>query len=444
MKPVLRWMLKALLALAVLMAVGLGVLAWWLSGDGLRTQLEARASERLGVAVTVGRLSLDVWPLPNVVITDARLATTPPLTAQSIRLRPVWSKLLAQPRELEMASLSLSGLMLPQQALDQVSQTLSKSEHSAQKRQGLSAKKALKTEDKPDADMPVQIGLLAIAQHVALDKVTWLSKAGEALTVSGDVRLSAARDEAQVDLALGGGTLRGVLRLAKTAPASQPTWQLRGELKTQAVDLQALPGLGTRMSGRLEANTTLEAQASQLGEIGAALQTRTAFQVSGAVIKGIDVAKAVRTLGLSRGGETVLQQLSGQLTTRGAGAPMQLALTELQAQSSLLKASGAVNVGAAASAGAPRALSGRLDVDLTAGDSKVGQVVDKTVGQLVGIPLEISGTTAAPQVQPTKGAMIGGAIGSVMAPVIGTGAGAKLGDKAATKLQGFKEKLFGK
>jgi hypothetical protein len=444
MKPVLKWMLKALLALGVLVAVGLGVLAWWLSGDGLRTQLEARASERLGVAVTVGQLSLDVWPLPNVVITDARLATTPPLTAQTIRLRPVWGKLLAQPRALEMASLGFSGLMLPQQALDQVSQMLSKGEHSAQKRQGLSAKKALKTEDNTDADMPVQIGLMAIAQHVALDKVTWLSKAGEALTVSGDVRLSAARDEARVDLALGGGTLRGVLRLAKTAPASQPTWQLRGELKTQGVDVLALPGLGTRMAGRLEANTTLEARAAQLGDIGAALQTRTAFQVSGAVIKGIDVAKAVRTLGLSRGGETVLQQLSGQLTTRGAGAPMQLSLTELQAKSNLLRASGAVNVGAAATAGAPRALSGRLDVDLTAGDSKVGQVVDKTVGQLVGIPLEISGTTAAPQVRPTKGAMIGGAIGSVMAPVIGTGAGAKLGDKAATKLQSFKEKLFGK
>lgn len=440
MKPVLKWMLKALLALGVLMAIALGVLAWWLSGDGLRTQLEARASERLGVAVTVGQLSLDVWPLPNVVITDARLATTPPLTAQTIRLRPVWGKLLATPRELEMASLGFSGLMLPQQALDQVSQMLSKGEHSTQKRQGLPAKKALKTEDNTDADIPVQIGLMAIAQHVALDKVTWLSKAGEALTVSGDVRLSATRDEAQVDLALGGGTLRGVLRLAKAAPASQPTWQLRGELKTQGVDVLALPGLGTRMAGRLEANTTLEARAAQLGDIGAALQTRTAFQVSGAVIKGIDVAKAVRTLGLSRGGETVLQQLSGQLTTRGAGAPMQLSLTELQAQSSLLRASGAVNVGAAAIAGAPRALSGRLDVDLTAGDSKVGQAV----GQLVGIPLEISGTTAAPQVQPTKGAMIGGAIGSVMAPVIGTGAGAKLGDKAATKLQSFKEKLFGK
>jgi hypothetical protein len=161
--------------------------------------------------------------------------------------------------------------------------------------------------------------------------------------------------------------------------------------------------------------------------------------VKGAVIKGVDLAKAVRTLGLSRGGETTLQQLSGQLSTRGTGAAMQLTLSDLQAKSSILRANGTVSVGAASGPGAPRALSGRVDVDLTAGDSKVGQAV----GQLVGIPLEISGTTAAPQVQPTRGAMIGGAIGSVMAPVIGTGAGAKLGDKAAQKLQGWKDKLFG-
>jgi hypothetical protein len=32
----------------------------------------------------------------------------------------------------------------------------------------------------------------------------------------------------------------------------------------------------------------------------------------------------------------------------------------------------------------------------------------------------------------------------VMAPVIGTGAGAKLGDKAARTLGGWKDKLFGK
>jgi hypothetical protein len=227
--------------------------------------------------------------------------------------------------------------------------------------------------------------------------------------------------------------------VAGKAPVVSSPWQLRGELKTRGVDLAALPGVGARLAGRLEATTVLEAQAAQLGGLGVALQTRTPFNVSGAVIKGVDLVKAVSTLGLSRGGETALQQLSGNLTTRGSGAPMQISLSNLEAQSSLLKASGAVNVGAAAASGAPRPLSGKVDVDLLGGDG-----VGKAVGALVGIPLEISGTTAAPQVQPTKGAMIGGAIGSVMAPVIGTGAGAKLGDKAAQKLGSLKEKLFGK
>jgi hypothetical protein len=290
----------------------------------------------------------------------------------------------------------------------------------------------------------LNVGLLAIAQLVQLDQVTWVTNANEAVTISGDVRLTAARDAADLDLKLAGGSLRGTLRLAPTSQEAKAAWQLRGELKTQGVNLSELPGLKARISGRLQATTTLDAQAARLDGLDSALQTRTQFNVSGAVIQGVDLLKAVRTLGLSReatrGGQTPLEQLSGNLTTRGAGASMQLSLTDLQAQSKLLKASGAVNVGAAASAGAPRALNGKVDVDLAAGDGVVGQAT----GALVGIPLDISGTTASPIVMPTKGAMIGGAIGSVMAPVIGTGAGAKLGDKAATKIQGWKDKLFGK
>jgi hypothetical protein len=273
---------------------------------------------------------------------------------------------------------------------------------------------------------------------VSLDNVIWLSGGGELLSLNGDLSLSDARDQVNVNLRLASGTLRGVLRLS--SKDGKRDWQLRGELATSGVELAQLPGAGLRMAGRLNGTTTMEAQAAQLAGIGAALQTRTPFNVSGAVIKGVDLAKAVRTLGMSRGGETALQQLSGTVSTRGTGAPMVIALADLQASSSILKASGAVNVGAAASPGAPRALSGKVNVDLTAGDSQVGQAV----GQLVGIPLDISGTTAAPVVAPTKGAMIGGAIGSVMAPVIGTGAGAKLGDKAANALGGLKEKLFGK
>lgn len=442
MNRIFKFLVSTLLALALLLAAAAGALAWWLSGDGPRAQVQALASERLGVPVTLGKLSLSVLPWPEVVVDDLMMATQPPVKAQQVQLRPAWRKLFSEPRELEIRLLSLKGLSLPQQGLDQLSQSLSKSERSAQNIQGLPAQKTSKNTSVSTAaqDSPaVRVGLLAIPQHTQLEDVVWYSKAGQPLALSGDVRMSATRGEAQVDLKLGGGTVRGPLRLARKTSDGKAPWQLRGELKTQGVDLAALPGVGARLAGRLEATTTLEAQAAQMDGIGTALQTRTQFSVGGAVIKGVDLVKAVTTLGLSRGGETALQQLSGNLATRGAGAPMQISLSDLEAQSKLLKASGGVNVGAAASVGGPRALSGKVNVDLLGGEG-----VGKAVGALVGIPLEISGTTAAPEVRPTRGAMIGGVIGSVMAPVIGTGAGAKLGDKAAQKLGSWKDKLFGK
>jgi hypothetical protein len=437
----LKMVLSTLLALAVLLSAVAGGLAWWLSGDGPRSQLEARVGERLGVPVRVGQLSLDVWPLPAVVASDVVVATQVPLTAQRIELRPAWSKLTGWgggAHELDIALLSLRGLSLPQKGLDQLTQALSKKERSAQQTRRLAPQNASKPDGNSAESAAIIVGLLAVPQRIKLDRVVWQSMAGESLELSGAVMLSDARDQMQVDVQLAGGKLTGQLRLPE--PAKGQPWQLRGELKAQSVNLADLPGTRQRMAGLVDATMSLDASASQFGGLAAALQTRTPFNVSGAVIKGLDLAKAVRSLGLSRGGETALQQLSGQLTTRGTGASLQLTLSDLQAKSSILRASGAVSVGAASSPGAPRALSGKVDVDLTAGDGKVGQAV----GQLVGIPLEISGTTAAPQVQPTRGAMIGGAIGSVMAPVIGTGAGAKLGDKVGEKLGGLKEKLFGK
>ncbi len=445
MKRVLKLLLSALLALSLLGAVALGVLTWWLSGDGLRSQVQVLATQKLGVPVTLSKLSLSVFPWPSVAVSDVKIGTQAPVMAQRIELRPVWRKLLGlggQPRELEVQSLVLRGLSLPQKGLEELSQSLSKKEQTNKHTSVRTAQKALKTEDKPEPSPAVIVGLLAIPQTTQLDGVVWTSKAGESLSLSGDLSMNGVREQMDVRLQLAGGSVRGSLRLA---PQGNKTgWQLRGELAISAVDLAQLPGARQRMAGRLSGTTTLDATALKLSDIDAALQTNTPFNVSAAVIKGVDLAKAVRTLGLSRGGETALQQLSGNLSTRGAGAPMLITLSDLQAKSSILVASGAVSVGAAAGPGAPRALNGKVSVDLTAGDSKVGQVVDKTVGQFVGIPLEISGTTAAPQVQPTRGAMIGGAIGSVIAPVIGTGAGAKMGDKVGEKLSGLKERLFGK
>ena len=439
MTRAIKLLLSLLLALGLLVGAALAALAWWLSGDGLRVQLQEAVVKRLGVPVVLEKISLDVWPLPALALQGLVIQTQPPLSAQRIEARPAWRRLLSE-RQLEVLALHLQDVKLPQRGLDQVQLAISKKEQTIQYPPGLAAQKAL-SPDQITAP-PALLGLLAIPQRITLDGVTWQSAAGEDLTLAGSIELTAARDAAQLDLRLAGGTLRGPVRLSGWD--KKGAVQLRGELTASNLDLAALPGLRARMSGRLQSTTTLDTQAAQLGGLGAALQTRTQFNVSSAVIKGIDLAKAVTTLGLSRGGETALSQLSGNQSTRGTGAAMQIALSDLQAASSILKASGAVNVGAAASAGGPRSLSGKVSVDLTAGDSKVGQGVNKVMGQLVGIPIDISGTTAAPTVAPTRGAMIGGAIGSVMAPVIGTGAGAKIGDKVGEKLSGLKEKLFGK
>jgi hypothetical protein len=438
MTRTIKFLLGFSLVLTLLLGVTLAALAWWVSGDGLRVQIQEAASEQLGVPVLMEKISLDVWPLPSVTLQGLVIQTQPRLSAQRVELRPAWGSLMRAPRQLELISLHLQGVQLPQRGLDQMQIALSKRQHFVQIPQWDTAQKDLKTE--VAALTPALLGLLAIPQRITLDKLTWQSVAGEDLSVSGDIAVNVARDMAQLSLELAGGTLRGPVRLSGMEKSG--ALLLRGELVTSSLDLSALPGLRALMSGRLQATTTLESQATQLSGLGAFLQTRTQFSVSSAVIKGIDLAKAVTTLGLSRGGETALSQLSGNLSTRSTGAAMQITLSDLQAASSILKASGAVNVGAAARAGGPRPLNGKINVDLNAPDGGTG--AGKALGALVGIPLEISGTTASPTVAPTRGAMIGGAIGSVMAPVIGTGAGAKMGDKVGEKLSALKERLFGK
>jgi hypothetical protein len=112
--------------------------------------------------------------------------------------------------------------------------------------------------------------------------------------------------------------------------------------------------------------------------------------------------------------------LAGQVSTQGRA----IQLSNLAASSGVLSASG--NVAVAPS----RALSGRVSVDLAA----------SALGGAVGVPLAVGGTLDAPEVTLTRGALIGAAIGTVVMPGVGTGAGASLGDKVG---QGVR-KLFGK
>jgi len=165
------------------------------------------------------------------------------------------------------------------------------------------------------------------------------------------------------------------------------------------------------LSGRLEASTTLNARARQPSALLELMQTQSRFTVRGGMLNGIDLMKAVQTVGISRGGKTPLDTLSGQVTTRGAAIELQ----NLAASSGALSATGQVSVSTT------QELKGRVSVDL---------------GGAVGMPLLVGGTVGEPEVSLTVGAKIGAALGTVLMPGLGTGAGASMGGKLG--------ELFGK
>ena len=150
------------------------------------------------------------------------------------------------------------------------------------------------------------------------------------------------------------------------------------------------------------------------------MQTQSKFTVKNAVVHGIDLAKAVKSVGMSRGGETRLDVLAGQVQSRGRA----IQISNLVASSGALSASGQVAITPA------KQLSGRVTVALGSG----------LVGSATGVPLAVGGTLDAPEVTLNRSALIGAAIGTVLMPGVGTGAGASVGGRVGDALN----KVFGR
>src|SRR4051812_31757396 len=75
----------------VLLLVGVAIaLQYWLRTDDFRSRVEREASAALGVPLKLGRLSVDLWPLPAVAADDVRIQTRPALTVGRIEARPEW------------------------------------------------------------------------------------------------------------------------------------------------------------------------------------------------------------------------------------------------------------------------------------------------------------------------------------------------------------------
>lgn len=425
-----RWAKPALLGFSLLfVALGAALLAlnFWISTDDFRSRVQQRASEALGVPFGFDRLVVDPWPVPAVAVLNARVMTASVLSAQRIELRPVWQELISG--RLVLATLLVRDANLPQAGIDELAETRAKREPRG------------KGHPRDDASSSS-----AVPHRVVLDNVRWQRKAGDTLAVNADAafsRIDGLLDRATLTLLegpfkhanlgvqrnaqntrvwdltanLAGGSIKGPVEFSAPAAAAEQLI-FKGSLTTRGVELGKL-GSG-KLVGQLDATTSFNAKAASAAGLADALQSQSSFNVRNALVDGVDLARAVKSVGLSRGGQTHLDTLAGQVSTRGAN----VALNNLVASSGALTAGGNITV-------APnRALGGRVVVKLGSG----------LVGEVSGVPLVLGGTLDNPELTLTRGAMLGAAVGTIVMPGVGTGAGANIGDRIGGKLKD----LFGK
>ncbi|TWO71077.1 hypothetical protein FN976_12210 [Caenimonas sedimenti] len=352
---------------------------------------------------------------------DVRIATNPPITIARLEARPDWTSLAAG--DVEIDTLIVEDAVVPQSSVNAIGATLQKrakatepEKRARQRRSGIRSPRRVQLKKVTWSDgqqrMTVEAefglgrdGLLDVANFKVVD--------GRLAGASGTIKRNG--DDWPVHVKVGGGTIAGKLQLDELPSGAV---SLTGQLTTEGVEVAALTAPSKTLTGKLRAQTALRAEFRDIGQLGDVLATQTHFNVSDALVRGIDLARAVETAGLNRGGMTRLNALAGQVHTQGKTVH----LTHLVATSGPLAANGNVTMAA------NRSLSGRINVDVP------------TAKGAVGVPLVVSGTADAPAVSMTRGALLGAVVGTVIAPGVGTSVGASAGERAADKLRG----LFGK
>jgi hypothetical protein len=405
MRTWIKWLVGIVLGLVLLLALAVFGLSRWTSSDDFRQRAQQQAGQALGVPLQLGRIDIAVWPALSVAVHDVRIQTKPPLTLERVEARPVWASLLAGQPELD--ALVVRNAVLPQQGLVALATGLQKQEAGAAGGKG-----------KPSSGATP-----ALPRRIVLERVTWVDARSQKLTVNAEVafegellpqtakidvvegrfagakaRLERQPDAWQLRSEIGGGTVTGPLRLQ---PQRGGGWRFTGELATNGVEVSALTAPSRTLTGRLEARTSMQAEFKDPAALADVLRSQTRFTVRNAVVQGVDLAAAVRSLGASRGGQTVLDTLTGQVSTQGRVVQ----LTNLVASSGLLSAKGNVTLAA------DRSLSGKVTAALTAGP----------IGQIAGVPLQVGGTLDSPSVTPTGVALPGSDAASELTDKVGKG-----------------------
>jgi hypothetical protein len=253
------------------------------------------------------------------------------------------------------------------------------------------------------------------ALAVELAATSWTLLAGsplefDALAAHGTLK-GGELELAKLEGALYGGKISGSAHIAWGKH-----WQAAGRVALAGVELAPLQkalGKPAHLSGRLHADANFSTQAKTAAELREQLSLQAPFEVLGGVYRGVDLARASQ-LGDERdpGDATYFEELKGRLELSG----QRVRLQPLCMRSPSLVAAGKVEI-------APdKSVNGKLDISVA------------QTGGILGVPVTLGGTTDEVTMRPSKGYLIGAAIGTAIMPGLGTSIGSAIGGRIGVGL----------
>jgi uncharacterized protein involved in outer membrane biogenesis len=425
---------KILIALGVLLGL-VAAAPWLVPTSAWKGPLEEAVSRALDAPVTLGAIDVVLLPLPHATLKDMDVGKGA-ITLTAAAAYPELLSLFSSPRrmrrvELKQLQINPEGLAILQRLAEQPSSGPSPVEIARLNAQDVRV--TLAAGPLPAVKATVELGaqnqpqklelsttdgkarMVAVPQGEAwtLDIAArdWALPFGPPLVLT-ELKANGRVEKQQLVLPAITATLYG----GQVAGNAELDWakgmRLAGRAKVSTLDIApvlAALKLKASLSGRLDADGSFRAQAAKPAALADALQVDAAFKVDNGVLHGFDLANAAKNLlkGGGGGGQTRFDQLTGNVNLAGRA----VRLRNLKVASGVLDARGNVDVSAS------KQLGGRVDVDI------------KGTAGLVGVPLAVSGTVSDPVLMPTRGAMAGAAIGTVLLPGVGTSVGSSIGDK---------------
>ncbi len=424
-----RWLTGIAVTVGVLAGAAVVAVSVLLpSNEKIAAELSARFEDNFGIGLKIGSAQRSLWPVPTLVLNDLATAQPQPISAKrvAVRLRvaPLWH------REIAFDAVDVEDAVLPRASV----------------RQFRGRGGADTPDDLAKKHMPSEWTLASTpVEHLRWRNAVWVDRRDIALAYDGEAtfdanwrpreaairrvgvqpvtqaraeRVSSNEDRWRVLIDVGGGTWNGEARLDTTAAGLM---RVTAQLEAKAIDIETLVKAFDRrtpLAGKLSGTTEVDVEGEQVADFARKLHTRTKFSVKPAALTRVDLAKAVSTVGVSRGGRTPLDEFSGTLDTQGTDDGVILKYTNLKARSGVLTATGNV-----------RLFNRKID-----GDAAV-DIVDG----VVGVPLKVAGTVDEPEVSLTGAALTGAAIGTAVLPGVGTAIGARIGQQVERMFGGKKD-----